>query len=122
VARLRKVELLGSHAGEPSAPVRERIERAREVQRHRLADTPWACNAQVPGSAGRRMFGATAEATRLLGHAVERWSLSGRGFDRAIRVARTIADLAGDEQIRKDHMAQALHFRAGVEPAAAEAG
>jgi magnesium chelatase family protein len=122
VARLTKAELLGSDAGEPSEPVRERIEAAREIQRHRLAGTPWACNAQVPGSVARRMFAATADATQVLGRALERWSLSGRGFDRAIRVARTIADLARDERIRKEHMAQALHFRAGAEPAAAEAG
>jgi magnesium chelatase family protein len=122
VARLTKAELLGTQAGEASAPVRERIEAAREVQRSRLAGTPWACNAQVPGSVARRMFAASADTMQLLGRAVERWSLSGRAFDRAIRVARTVADLAGDARIRKDHMAQALHFRAAAESAAAEAG
>jgi magnesium chelatase family protein len=112
VARLTKAELLSSQAGETSAAVRDRVEAAREIQRRRLADTPWASNAQVPGSVARRAFGASREAADLLGRAVERWALSGRGFDRALRVSRTIADLAGEDRIGKELMSQALHFRA----------
>jgi magnesium chelatase family protein len=122
VARLTKAELLGSQTGESSAVVRERVDAAREVQRLRLAGTPWTCNAQVPGSIARRTFATGNRASQLLGSAVERWSLSGRGFDRAIRVARTIADLAGEETIQREHMSQALHFRAAAEQPVADVG
>ena len=53
----------------------------------------------------------TSEADRLLAAAYERMGLSGRSYDRLLRVARTIADLAGSEQIGADHVAEAIQFR-----------
>jgi magnesium chelatase family protein len=111
VPRLTKTELLGSEPGESSASVRERVEAARERQRHRLAGTPWACNAQMPGALARKeaRFGPLAES--LLSGAVESLALSGRGFDRAVKVARTIADLAGLDEVGADQVAEALGYR-----------
>jgi magnesium chelatase family protein len=59
----------------------------------------------------RRTFGLTADAAEALGKAVERYSLSGRGFDRALRVARTIADLEASERVEREHVTEALSFK-----------
>jgi magnesium chelatase family protein len=95
VPRARAVELAGS-AGEPSAPVRERVVAAREL----LVREPLP---RVP------------EADELLTRAVERLPLSGRGRARVARVARTIAALAGDEAVRPEHVAEALSYRSPKE-------
>lgn len=111
VPRLSRAELLGSDPGEPSATIRERVEAARERQRTRLVATPWTCNAQMPGNLARREARLTEAATTLLSVAVESLALSGRGFDRAVKVARTIADLAGAERVDQEHMAESLGYR-----------
>jgi magnesium chelatase family protein len=111
VPRLTRGELMGGETGERSERVRARVEAARERQRHRLARTAWTCNAQMPGGLARRSAGLTDAATELLSAAVESLAMSGRGFDRAIRVARTIADIAGAEGVEPEHMSEALGYR-----------
>ena len=117
VPRLTRAELLGSESAEPSVRIRDRVELARERQRQRLAGTPWACNAQMPGAFARKLAPLTDRAESLLSQAVENLGLSGRGFDRAIKVARTIADLAGHERVSAEHVGEALGYRT---PARAE--
>src|SRR6266542_3328270 len=112
VPRLTRAELLGSGAVEGSGPVRDRVEAARERQRSRLAATPWTCNAQTPGGMARRQARLTEQAVAVLSEAVEGLALSGRGFDRAVKVARTIADLEGAERVDAVHVGEALSFRA----------
>ena len=112
VPRLTRGELMSAQGGEPSASVRERVEAARARQRQRLAHTAWSCNAAMPGAMARGRAGLSDGALELLSKAVERLALSGRGFDRAIRVARTIADLAGSEPLELGHMSEALGYRA----------
>jgi len=111
VPRLTRAELLGSEPGERSVTIRARVEEARERQRHRLAGTPWTSNAQMPGGMARREARMTAEAEECLSSAVESFSLTGRGFDRAVRVARTIADLERSDIVQQRHMAEALGLR-----------
>lgn len=105
VAALDGMELQ-ARGGEPSAVVRARVAAARQTQqgrgalnrdlgRPRLDEMPW-----------------DPEAGRLLAAAVDRFSLSGRGWDRVRRVARTIADLGGSEAVAGDHVAEALALRA----------
>jgi magnesium chelatase family protein len=98
VPRARASELAGV-AGEPSAAVRERVSAARETLQR----------AQLP---------RVAEADELLSRAVERLPLSGRGRARVARVARTIAALAGSEQVLPEHLAEALAYRSPQELAA----
>jgi magnesium chelatase family protein len=112
VPRLTKQELLGETAGESSASVRARVEEARDRQRRRYGAMGLHCNAQLPGPFARRQARTTPEARELLAEAVDRHELTGRGFDRALKVARTIADLAGHELIGADHVAEALAYRA----------
>ena len=95
-----------------SEVIRRRVTAAREFARQRMKSRPDIfCNAQLD-SAGIRAFCQTDEgAGMLLKAAYERMGLSGRGYDRVLRVARTIADLAGSEMITADHVAEAIQFR-----------
>ncbi|HEX3298622.1 MAG TPA: YifB family Mg chelatase-like AAA ATPase [Actinomycetota bacterium] len=115
VPRLTKHELLGADAGEPSAAVRARVVAARERQLDRYASIGIMCNAHLPGPIVRRQAGLTAAAERYLGAAVERAALSGRGFDRVLRVARTIADLAGSHRVDAEHVSEALSYREALD-------
>ena len=114
VPRLTKQELMGSEQGETSATIRDRVQSARDRQRGRWSHLGVACNAHLPGPVARRSVRLSPEAEHLLGGAVDRLGLTGRGFDRAIKVARTIADLAGAEVVGPDHVAEALSYRDGV--------
>lgn len=111
VPRLTKQELLGGSGGEPSAAVRERVEAARDRQRRRYAATAFHCNAQLPGPVARRTARIASDARELLAEAVDRHALTGRGFDRALKVARTIADLAGRDGVASDDVMEALAYR-----------
>jgi magnesium chelatase family protein len=94
--------------GEPSAPVRERVREARERQERRLG--PGRCNAEMtPAEARECALGEAAGA--LLAESYSRHRLSGRAHDRVLRLARTIADLAGAEVVERDQIAQALQLR-----------
>jgi magnesium chelatase family protein len=115
VPRLTKQEVIGIGHGEPSAAVRERVVDARDRQRARLAKLGFGSNADVPGPIARRRFRMTADAERVLGNAVDAVHLTGRGFDRALKVARTIADLAGADRVDRPHVAEALSYRHGTD-------
>jgi magnesium chelatase family protein len=113
IPRLTKDELLGSSPGERSAVARERVEEARDRQRRRWAALGVSCNAHLPGPVARRHCAMSSGAEALLSRAVEMLALTGRGLDRAIKVGRTVADLAGSEDIGSDHLAEALSYRSG---------
>jgi len=117
VPRLTKHELLGAERAEASAIVRDRVIEARQRQIGRLRGTRWTCNAHLPGPAARRQAVLTDGAERLLGEAVERSALSGRGFDRVVKVARTIADLESSPRIDDAHVLEALSYREAFETA-----
>jgi magnesium chelatase family protein len=114
VPRLSKRELLGETVGESSSAIRSRVEEARARQRHRYAALGFPCNAMLPGPLARRQARMSSGGHDVLSAAVDTLGLTGRGFDRAIKVARTVADLAGAEQISADHMAEALTYRMDV--------
>jgi magnesium chelatase family protein len=122
VPRLTKDELLGQEWGETSAAVRERVQAARERQRSRYASLGVRCNAHLPGPAIRHHARLDAQAEELLSTAVDSMALTGRGFDRALKVARTIADLEGARRIGGAHLLEALSYRALGEEDLARAG
>lgn len=99
---------IGGPPGEGSAAVRERVAAARELQERRLG--PGRCNAEMtPGEARDSVLDADAAA--LLAESYSRRRLSARAHDRVLRLARTIADLAGSEAVGREQMAQALQLR-----------
>ncbi len=101
-------EEIAGGPGEGSAAVRERVRAARERQERRLG--AGRCNADASGAEVRaRGLGSTAR--DLLAAGYERLGLSGRGYDRALRLARTIADLDGRDEIGPDHVGEALSLR-----------
>ena len=96
---------------ETSAVVRTRVEAARSRQRRRLAPRPVPLNAHIPGREVRRLCRIGAPGRRLLEAASERLGLSARAYTRILRVARTIADLVGEEEITTSHLAEAIQYR-----------
>src|SRR5712692_9611615 len=97
--------------GECSADVRTRVVAARARQASRHAGDGIATNAELTPALMRKYCAADGAALRVLGSAISRMALSARGYDRVRKVARTIADLAGDDRIGADHIAEALQFR-----------
>jgi magnesium chelatase family protein len=108
--RLTKEELLGDGRGEPSEAVRKRVETAREVQRDRFGG-PYT-NAEMDPQQVERHCQLSQAAKRLLARAIDHFALTGRGYVRVLKVARTIADLAGAATIDTEHLAEALQYRA----------
>ena len=106
--RQPSAEEIGGPPGEPSAAVRERVHRARRRQEARLGSG--RCNAEMnPGEV--RECALEQGAASLLAEAYSRRRLSGRAHDRVLRLARTVADLAGVEAIGPEQLAQALQLR-----------
>jgi magnesium chelatase family protein len=99
---------IGGAPGESSAAVRDRVCQARERQERRLGTG--RCNAEM-SPAEARSCALSAEAAALLAELYARQRLSGRAHDRALRLAQTIADLEGVEEIGEEQMAQALQMR-----------
>lgn len=103
---------LGRGAGESSAAVAARVAAARAVQRDRYAGTPWTVNAQVPGAVLRRGRWAAPPGARVdLDRAMDRGGLTLRGYDRVLRLAQTLRDLAGPGVVTRDDVGAALTLR-----------
>ena len=100
--------------GESSAEVAARVARARAAQEARFAGSPARVNADAEGRLLEEIATPDAEGRELLGRVAERLSLSARGYHRVLRVARTIADLAGSETVRRPHVAEAVGYRLSV--------
>jgi magnesium chelatase family protein len=97
--------------GEPTAAVRRRVCAARLAQQARYAGQGCRTNADLRGASVSRVCGPDAAGRALLRRAIERFALSARGYDRVLKVARTIADLAGSEAVRAEHVGEALQYR-----------
>lgn len=98
--------------GEPSAVIRERVVRARQVQQQRYAQVPGVyCNAQMTSRLLSLYARPDDRGLALLKGAMTRLNLSARAYDRILKVARTIADLEGSETIQTAHLAEAIGYR-----------
>ncbi|HYX28136.1 MAG TPA: hypothetical protein VE863_06190 [Pyrinomonadaceae bacterium] len=96
---------------ENSTTIRERVIRARERQRSRLAPDGIFSNASMSPRLIRKYCRIDSDSETMLERAMARLGLSARAYDRILKVSRTIADLAGSEEIKSDHVAEAVHYR-----------
>jgi len=104
--------LSDSSPRESSQAIRERVQRAREIQRQRFGGIPnLYTNAQMPPKVVEEFCRLDEAGRRLLENAMNRLQLSARAHDRILKVARTIADLDGSEHIRAEHVAEAISYR-----------
>lgn len=104
-------ELRDRAPGESSAAVRERVDRARRVARERYRDYGISCNGSLSGALTKELCVPDAGAEALLGESFASLGLSARGYDRILRLARTIADLGESEKICEEHVLEALQYR-----------
>jgi magnesium chelatase family protein len=118
-------KLTGDRPGEPSANVRARVEKAREIQRRRFAGvgathgTPLQCNADMGPTEVREFCRLDDSGKSLVRAAMQQLQMSARAFHRILKLARTIADpslrsgqaLAGEPEIRTHHLAEAIQYR-----------
>jgi len=105
-------ELIVKGEGEASAAIRERVVRARERQLERFKGKRIYANAQMGPREVRQFCRIGKEEERLLETAVSKLGFSARAFDRSLKVARTIADLAGEAEISPAHLSEAIQYRA----------
>lgn len=104
-------ELSAASGGESSAAILKRVLVARQFQQQRFAGAPVIANAALAGNLLRSHCVLTSRASAMLKNAFERLGLSARGYDRVLRVSRTIADLDGSAEIDTPHVSEAVQYR-----------
>jgi magnesium chelatase family protein len=105
-------KLSDERKGESSAQIRERVTKAREKQSKRFEDIDYIhYNAQMDVKQIRKFCALDENSKQLLKTAMEKLNLSARAYDRILKVSRTIADLAGVENITGDHISEAIQYR-----------
>ena len=105
-------KLADAAPGEPSAAIRERVVKARAIQAARFADeSAIHCNAQMNSRLLQRWCQLSKESAAILQHAMVKFDMSARAYDRILKVARTIADLDNSDEIMPHHMSEAVNYR-----------
>ena len=108
---VRYRELMGRSMGESSSAIRERVNRARDLQLNRFRGSALYCNAQMGARELQAWCGVDSAGDRLLELAVNRLGLSARAYTRILKVARTIADLEASGPIEPHHLSEAIQYR-----------
>jgi magnesium chelatase family protein len=111
VPRVPHKDLTDQSPAESSEQIRQRVNHARAVQRERLAPFGLHANSQMQARHIRRFCRLDDAGDALLEQVTDRLGLSARSFTRILKLARTIADLAGSEQIDRRHLAEAIQYR-----------
>ncbi len=105
-------ELSSTHNFEKSESIRARVIKARDRQAERFKDNPGVyCNAQMSSKMLKEICVISQVGSNLLKIAMERLNLSARAYDRILKVSRTIADLALSDDIKPEHLAEAIQYR-----------
>ena len=104
-------QLSETEAGEPSAAIRERVNKARRIQLERFKGTKISCNAKMTASQTRKYCVLSEKAAKTLELSFEKLGLSARAYDKILKVARTIADLDNSESIENKHILEAIQYR-----------
>ena len=113
VLPVSRAELMDGRGGESSYAVRDRVQAARERAAHRLRELPYRVNSDLPGRELRTRFRPTDDGHRLISDHLAKGGVSARGVDRVLRVAWTLADLAGVDQPGVAEVAGAIGLRGG---------
>ncbi len=111
VPRIKYDKLASEKVAEESAKVKERVESARQQQKARFKGTKIKSNAKMGVKEVKKYCRLEADAEQLIGQAVDSMKLSARVYHRLLKLARTIADLEGSENIKSNHIAEALQYR-----------
>lgn len=112
VTPVRFEEMTSTRKSESSKDIRERVIKGRERQKIRFENNPEVfCNAMMPSHQVKQVCQISEAGKTLLKTAMERLGLSARAYDRILKVARTIADIAESEDIRVEHLAEAIQYR-----------
>lgn len=104
-------ELTGRELEEPSSEIKKRVNKARDVQLSRFKDSKFYCNAKMGEKEFKQYCALDKESSNLLEIAFKKLNLSARAYNRILKVARTIADLEGSENIQKAHILEAIQYR-----------
>ena len=113
VPRLRQDEMIqGGGSGEPSASIRSRVMASRTRQKERFDGTSLHCNAHMGARQIKQFCRVADDVKDLLRAAISQLGLSARAYDRILKLARTIADLDGQDDIGLAHVAEAIQYRA----------
>ncbi len=110
VNRLSKEELINYEPSESSEKIRTRVLEASDIQKKRFTGS-FKDNASMNTKHIKKFCSLDSEALNFLENAIEKLGLSGRSYDKILRISRTIADLSKAERITKDHLAEAIQFR-----------
>lgn len=111
VSPARYQELSGNLPAETSAQIRERVNKARSIQRERFKDEGILCNALMSHKQVRKFCVLGKEEGELLKMAMTKLNFSARAYDKILKVSRTIADLAESENIKTEHLSEAIQYR-----------
>ncbi len=104
-------QLQGDDLAEPSSAVRERVNRARDIQLQRLGASGKRCNAQMTPADIKKYCKLDRQSAALLRESFDKLNLTARAYNRILKVARTIADLDGSQEITFKHIAESLQYR-----------
>ena len=104
-------DLSNKAEGEKSKEIKKRVDKARKIQQQRFKGTPVTCNAKMTPKMTREYCVLDDEADELLHLSFDSFAMSARAYDKILRLARTIADLDDSENIKSEHIAEALQFR-----------
>lgn len=111
VAPVEFGDLSSDKKEESSAAIRERVQKAREIQHRRFAGTDITCNARITPDIFNEVCAMTDAGKAMIESIFNKMALSARAYDRIVKVARTVADMEGSELIDRQHIAQAVQFR-----------